>query len=341
MLFAGINCVESYDFVPAEPGRYLVVSGVISQTDEENRVVISWSTAFGTNAFVQPVEYALVTLYDEFGNSEILIHEANGSYVHYLNTIRPQTGGSYFIEILLGNKVYKCAPQTMPEPVVPDSVSIAVGTSYNLNDLGNEVSYSNMDVFINTPINTLSRTSYLRWKVDESWSFGEISCGPLHISKTCYIENNVNDDQIYLFSSEGISGAYLFGKKVVGKNITDRFQFLDRHYINVNQYTLTADAYEYWAKAKKLSYPEGSIFDLPPAALPGNVYNTQDPDELVLGYIEFSAKAVARVYLFKSDLAPFTVTSKEYQCYWEGHYEACCECLTIKNSSTVRPDYWD
>ncbi len=340
LLFSATNCVEPYNFVPGEPGNYLVVSGVISQAEEAHRIMISKSTAFGSNATAKPVETAEVTLHDEFGNSEILANEGNGSYVHNGFLIRPVVGGSYYIEIVYGNKVYKCAPATIPEPVVPDSVNISVGLATRLNSEGNEVTYENMDVFINTPINPPTGTSYLRWKVDESWSFGELTCSPLKVPKSCYINNGVNDNEIYLFSGEGITGEYLFGKKVVSKTIADKFEFLEKHYMNVNQYTLTADAYDYWEKAQKLSYPDGDIFDLPPAVLPGNVYNTQDPDEIVLGYVEFSAKAVARVGLYQTDLLPFFVPSKEYQCYYDGNYQSCCECLTIRNSSTVRPDYW-
>lgn len=341
MIFMATNCVEPYNFVPGEPGEYFAVSGVISQNEEPNRIVLSMSTAFGSNASAQPIDGAEITLFDEFGNTEMLVNEGNGTYIHFGNTIHAVTGGTYHIEIAYGNKVYACAPQTIPTPVISDSVSIEVGYATRMNNEGNEVSYENMDVFINTPINQTSGISYLRWTADESWSFGELQCNPLKIPKSCYINNGINDNQIYLFSSEDITANYLFRKKVVSKNIAEKIEFVEKHYINVNQFTLTAEAYDYWVKVQRLSYPEGSIFDLPPAPLPGNVYNTQDPDEIVLGYVEFSAKAIARVALYQTDLLPFFVPSKEYQCYFnEANYSSCCECLMIRNSSTVRPDYW-
>jgi hypothetical protein len=341
MLLAATNCVEPYDFVPGEAGDFLVVSGVITQMDEINRIKISRSTAFGTNAAEDPVESAEITLFDASGNSELFINEGSGYYAHYGNIIKPVTGGSYYIEIGYGTKKYQTSPQVMPDPVVPDSVTISVGWATQLNSLGEEVTYENIDVFVNTPINLGGETSHLRWSVDESWSFAERQCHPLHITKSCYMTGRINDNIIYLFSGESIEGNYLAKKKVVGKRLSDRVEFIEKHFINVNQYTLSDDAYAYWEKARQLSYPEGSIFDLPPAPLPGNVYNVADPDELVLGYVEVSAKAISRIGIYQSYLAPFTVPSKDYICYFGDYTNACCECLTIRNSSTNKPDYWD
>jgi len=328
MLFAATNCVEPYDFIPGKAGNFLVVSGTLTQTNEINIIKLSKSTAFGSNAAENPVETAEVTLFDSSGNSELLINEGNGYYAHYGYIVNPVVGGEYYIEIAYGTKLYRTAPQVLPDPIVPDSVSYEVGRIVKMNSLGNEVTYDNIDININTPINQKTNVTYLRWNVDESWSFGERQCHPLKIPKSCYINNIVNDNHIYLFSGEGISGKYLFGKKVVSKNILEMLEFVEKHYFNVHQYTLTQEAYKYWERAKELSNPAGDIFDVPPATLPGNVFNTQDPDEIVLGYFEVSAKSIARVALYRSSLAPITVPTKE-------------ECLLIKNSTTIRPAYWD
>ena len=340
MLLISTNCVESYDFIPDDSGDYLVVSGTVTQEDEINRIRISRSTAFGTNAAERPVETAEVSLFDSYGRSELFINEGNGLYAHYGYIVRPEIGGKYHIEIAYGTKLYRTTPQEMPDPVVPDSISYEVGRVVQLNSQGNEVTFANINIQINTPINQKTGVTYLRWNVDESWSFGERQCHPLHSPKSCYVNNVVNDNQIYLFTGEGISGQYLFRKKVGSKNIIEQIEFVEKHYFNVNQYTLTGDAYKYWERAKELSYPAGNIFDLPPATLPGNVFNTQYPDEIVLGYFEVSAKSTARVALYRSDLAPITVPSKENLCY-TGYWDICCECLLIRNSTTVRPDYWN
>ncbi len=341
MLFMSSNCVEPYDFVPGKAGNFLVVSGALTQADEINRLKLSWSAAIGNSAVENPVESAEITLFDLSGDSELLINEGGGYYGHYGSIIKPVVGGSYYIEVAYGTRNYRTSPQVMPEPIAPDSVNYVVGWATELNSLGNEVTYENIDIFVNTPINQGGVISYLRWNVDESWSFGERKCHPLHNPKSCYMTSRINDNIMYLFSGDGIEGNYLAGKKVVGKRISDRVQFIEKHFINVNQYTMSEEAYAYWEKARQLSYPEGSIFDLPPAPLPGNVYNVADPDELVLGYFEVSAKTISRLELYQSNLDPFVVPSKDYICYVGDYTSACCECLTIKNSSTTIPDYWD
>jgi len=209
--------------------------------------------------------------------------------------------------------------------------------------LGNEISYEAVDIYINTPINVNGQPSYLRWKTDEAWSFSEISCNPLKQPVTCYMSDKLEPERIFIYSSEGISGTFLEKKFIAQKRILDRIEFIERHYFNGQQYTLTKDAYEYWEKVQNLANPSGDIFDLPPAPLPGNVYNINDQDEIALGYFEVSSKAVARAFLLQEDIKPFSVSAKQYICSYysrSGYQAACCNCLVLDNSSLERPEYW-
>ncbi len=60
----------------------------------------------------------------------------------------------------------------------------------------------------------------------------------------------------------------------------------------VEQYSLSAEAFEYWNQVKKQQQNTGSIFDSTPAQIKGNIYRTDNPAEVALGY--FGASAVTR-----------------------------------------------
>jgi len=342
LLIAGSNCVELYDYSPDEAGSYLVVNGGITQSDQVNRIRLTKSTRYGSNANARPIESAEIFLINSNNESEPFYYEGDGIFAHYGASVKVKVGESYHIEIILGNKKYHSDPQIIPSPIVPDSISYSVGSVTTVNDFGKEISNGIIDIFINTPINLQKNNSFLRWKVDESWMFTEISCHPLVIPKTCYMTEKLELERIFIFSGNEISGNYLPRKLVAQKYIVDKAEFIEKHYFNVHQYSLPKEAYDYWEKVVQLANPSGDIFDLPPAPLNGNIYNINDKNEIVLGYFEVAAKSTVRISLFKNDIRPFQVTSKEYLCgRWSGWYGgACCNCSILKNSSYDRPDYW-
>jgi hypothetical protein len=342
-LIAATNCVTPYDFKAEEGGTYFVVSGGINQLDETNSIKLSYSTKYGTNSRAQPIDHAKVMLVNTKNQREEFFFQEDGVYIHYGMLVPVLVGESYFIEIETSGKNYRTHPQRVPEPIVPDRLTFEVGYATAVNTIGNEVTRENIDIFIDTPININGANSYLRWKTDESWVFTEIHCHPLHMPKSCFMHRKLESERIFIYDSEGISSQYLERKLIAQKTIEDRVEFIERHFFNVHQYTLTQEAFSYWKKVVDLANPSGDIFDLPPAPLPGNVYNLDDTNEIVLGYFEVASKATARVDLTPADMRPFTISSKVYLCSpWSSsdYQQICCNCLLIPNSSYERPDYW-
>lgn len=341
MIFiATTNCVEPYDFQPKEASFHLVVDGGVTQADDINRIRLTASTQYSTTANARVIENAEIKLLNSKSEFEYLIYEEDGYYAHCGESLKIVVGESYYIEIKIGNKNYRSDPQTLAMPIDPDSITYEVGHRIEINPNGNEVTYENINIFIHTPINTNGENSYLRWKTDESWSFTEKQCNPLIIPKTCYMAGKINDDEIFIYSAEAITGTYLSDKLVAYKTISDRVEFIERHYFNVHQYILTKEAYDYWEKVVQIAHPSGDIFDLPPAPLSGNVYNINDKDEIVLGYFEVAAKSIVRIPLFRSDISPFAVPTKNYICWRTDYANVCCNCTAIESSTTERPDYW-
>ncbi len=334
------NCVEPYEFKPKEAGNFLVVDGGITQVDDINRIRLTTSTKYGTTTSASPIENASIKLVNSNKEFEYFINEGDGYYAHCGDSLKVEVGDSYYIEIDINENKYRSDPQTLPIPIDPDSITYKINYRSEINTIGNEVTFENIDIFINTPINIKGEITRLKWKVDESWSFTERKCSPLHNPATCYMSRKLNSDEFIIYSSEAITGNYLPDKLIGYKKILDRVEFIEKHYFNVHQFTLTEAAYDYWEKMVKIANPSGDIFDLPPAQLTGNVHNINDKDEIVLGYFEVVAKSTVRVALYRSDILPLTVKRKGYLCAVGKYVPACCACLVLDISSTDRPDYW-
>jgi len=127
LILATMNCVTPYDFEPNEGERYFVVSGNINQLDGINRINLNYSTRYGSNSNAQSVEDAFVALVEQDGTEELLLHEGEGSYAHYGTDVKVKIGHAYYIEIEHRNRFYRTDPQTVPQPVVPESISYEVG----------------------------------------------------------------------------------------------------------------------------------------------------------------------------------------------------------------------
>jgi hypothetical protein len=148
-------------------------------------------------------------------------------------------------------------------------------------------------------------------------------------------------------------------------NETDRLTL--KYSMLVNQYSLTEDEYSYWEKLQNVSEEIGSLYDIIPASVSGNIHCLEDPDEKVLGYFSVSARSSRRIFINDSfggqpyyydgcvektvprEPPPpgFGVTIWEvtYDRYTQGEAmnitskKGCVDC-TVRGT-TIKPDFWD
>ena len=77
--------------------------------------------------------------------------------------------------------------------------------------------------------------------------------------------------------------------------------------IQIRQSGLTADAYRFFALFQQQTQNTGGLADTPPAALVGNVHNTANSHENVVGYFTASAVTSADYFIDKRDADPYAL----------------------------------
>jgi hypothetical protein len=84
--------------------------------------------------------------------------------------------------------------------------------------------------------------------------------------------------------------------------------------ILVRQYALTEDAYNYWQLIQKTTQNVGTLFDLQPTQLAGNIHGISSPAEPVIGYLSACNVQQQRILIRESSLTGWSHNSTAFGC---------------------------
>jgi len=312
-----------------EPGPYVVY---LSRTSEYN------STSENTVGVVG----AIVTISDDMGNSEILTETYfPGIYKTDPNGIRGVTSRNYKLEIETAE-----GEQYESNPELLGSVSDIEAVYYERQEFqeiaeDNTVStFEGFQIFIDTK-DPSDHKNYYMWSCTgtyeihtQPWNFFDIKrrvIDPKDCCAVCWINErfsniNVLDDRVF-------AGTSLQKKPVSFIRIrnSDRTRhFRGKYHVEVNQLSLTKEAYRYWSSIEEQISSTGSIFEPAPGIITGNIRNINDPEEAVFGF--FGASSVSTLSVFiPADEVEYSVSDT---LIWPD------DCRVLPNSTAVKPPFW-
>jgi len=157
-----------------------------------------------------------------------------------------------------------------------------------------------------------NKTRYYRWEYDETWLYSSALYSSVQYSNAD-IQRRPVDNLIFFCYRTGISNNIITGSSA---NLTNDVitngavtfvpaetgKVAYAYNIQVKQYALTEDAYDYWQNLKKNTEQLGTIFDAQPSIASGNIHSLTNPDEPVIGYLSASSVASKRFHFVNKDL---------------------------------------
>lgn len=343
-------CVDPIQYKVPPPDSQLVVDGFIS--DEPGPYTIKLSKTLAIDAYlynVKPVTGATVVLNSDAGDHEVLLEVADG--VYSTSTTQGVVGRAYKLEIIVNGKTYSSDAEKMPVAGEIQNVRFEF-TANTKTDNGKTVNDDRFDILMDSK-GAEGITNYLRWRMVGTYKIetfpqlhkigtdngtGKIvfisdplpCSGPPPSECICckcwitdYNTPSVSDDQL-------VSGSR-FSNVLVGTVPVNRRTFYEKYYVEVEQMSVTPEAFLYWKLVRAQKDGVASLFQPPLANIKSNIHNTADANEVVRGF--FWAGSVRRKSLFitQSDLpyrvAPIdTVTSS---------------CLSLGGYiTTTKPSFW-
>ena len=306
------NCVKEFDPPSQGYDNVLVVEAFLSNGDDPFEVKLSRSIPIDTSAFI-PENGASVRLLNSTGETYNLTETSPGLYAH--PPINAQIGESYqlFIQTRNGSN-YESSSVVMRSTPKIDSITHRYVERPEAGQIG-------IQTYVNThdPDN---KTWYYRWEWFETWEF-----------HTAYQSNDVyengeifpREDDIFRCwkNSESTSIIIATSKNltqdIISENpilyvttATDRLRV--KYSLNVKQYSLSEESYNYWLELQKVTESLGTLFDPQPATVYGNIYNVNDDTEIVLGYFDASSVEEERIFLSRADMPPTRIPNYYAHC---------------------------
>lgn len=335
------SCIDPITINAESDDRLLVIDGFFSTAATAHNITLSYTRDVGSG-ISDPALNAIVKIIDGQGNSAIYEEEQNGIYTIDDAAFRGKEGESYYLEITLANnQQYQTAPQVIPPKVIPQNLRFSIEKDQSVNEFNILVEKTFIKLLIDTPVKKDGENLFLRWRTDEVYSFADEACGGLDMPRTCYVTLMPKQD-IATLSGRNLSEGVIENIPIFSKLLQPKMpEFEGKHAFNVYQQSITKSAFDYLENINKVALQTGSIFDAPPAAIPGNLFNVADPDELVLGFFEVSSIDTIRTFVRPIDFqGKYSFLQYCKNTFPDRFTRDCCECLTIEGSSTVQPDYW-
>lgn len=337
-----LSCVQEIEVFKGDDPN-LVVDGLITNDVGPQKVKLSFSKTYNTSPSLEKVDAAVVTIADDLGNEETLTYSSDGVYLSSPSFVGV-TGRSYKLKVILeSGATYESDPELMnPVPAIE---------TIRQEKQGVDVVY-----FIDFQDDP-ERKNYYRWKHSGSYEMIApiayelaTNSGPVP-SRNCFSgPRPVNFSRIWkcwvmdfdlspiqIGSDQFFNGRFMEDVQIFSAPIDRKY---DRgYYAEIQQYSLSKEAYDYWNAIETQTGNNGTIFETNNYQIRGNLHSPEDPKALVLGY--FGASAVFKKSIFVNDYSgltgPIGCEVNNSGCY----PERCLDCLRYAPSATnVKPDFW-
>ena len=297
------GCVDPYYPDINDDRSSLVVEAVITDRPGEQAIYLSHSSPLNDTAFI-PETDAYVTVSNDLGSVKEFVESEPGVYTTQMSAEDLVVGASYWLDIVSSaGALYESDAEQLPLPGPPiDSIYWefeTMGTTDRHEPLNGVRFYLDMLGDEDQPRN-------FRWELEETWIYyavwyidyiftGVLQQWPDPYSlHACWSTETVH--YIYTAStSAGVSNSiHRFPLQFVSEE-THRLQW--RYSLLAKQYTLSDNAYNYWKQVREQNQGSGGIYEKQPDFINGNIYNTSDPDEKVLGFFNLSSLSEKRIFV--------------------------------------------
>lgn len=331
------SCIDEIELNIDTEVRSIVIDGLVTDRQNDFDLKISQSSVIGVgnDNILDPVLGATAQLQDNMGNSFPYVELEDG--VYRLRDFEASRGIMYNIDITLPDgRHYQSRPAALRSSSSIDTITYAVEEETYRNNAGEIITEQVFQVKIATDVADSPQAPFLRWRIEGEYQLQESYPGALN-PRRCYIKNNLDLNDLRVFDTSNLEGTNLFDQ-IIAETTFD-FRFGEQYCLHISQYSLSEDEFEYWSNTKEIIDIEGGLFDPPPGTIRGNMFNVDDPSDVVVGYFSVSSEYFVRQFVNSNEIGVFVrpkCTGFRFNIPF-----GCDDCLMITGSTLARPSYWE
>jgi hypothetical protein len=336
VFYLTLGCLAPFETELETQGGQIIIAGQLSTLPQ--RSVVSIGVASSEKELPKPVSGALVKLMRSNGIAGYFSEDFNKPGTYKSAGLSGIPGVSYYLEVLLpNNSVYRSAIEKLPEAASQGTANYRV-INKDVTSLEGGILQLPF-VEIRSKLTLAGSSRFIKAEVEEVYMLSPTDFPDISglIPPPCFITQNADPQTIPLYDgSSSVSDTLTL---IAGSRVVDN-TFLEKHYFTVYTSHLTKEAFEYWRKVNILANQVGSIFDTPPAKIYGNIINAETGTE-THGYFQAVNESYDRFVMFKQDLPfPLLVEECTFRGYDVNYATRCLNCLTVRNSSYERPEWF-
>lgn len=294
------SCKKPYSPPAITSGSsHLVVEGLINTGSDSTIIHLTRTIPISSPSNTEPpAELSAIVSIESDANATYPLNEIGNGYYASAG-LNLSAANKYRLKIVTANsKVYQSDFVPVKNSQDIDSVS------YQALNTGVQVNVSTHDASNNS--------RYYKYNYEETWIIHADYHSYTMVSKTdggldtiiyrdlahdiftCWAGNK--SSTIVLGSTDKLTKDVLANSPVIF--IDSHSEKLGARYsILVKQQTLTKEGFEYYQQLSKNTEKLGGVFDPQPSSLTGNIHNTTDPGEQVIGFITAGTIAQKRLYI--------------------------------------------
>jgi hypothetical protein len=356
------GCIDPISVETHQRIAPLVVDGMITNAPGPYVVKIFYASGLGTTLRKpQPLQKATVTIVDDLGNSEVLIERGPGIYETSPNGIQGEIGRSYKLMFESKNgKKYESPFQKLNAPGSIDRLYTEfqknVVIEQETGDSNPDQEYDDAFGLYVDAKGVSDESTLMRWRVTgvyEMKTFPErnreatpggyipdpLPCsGYIRVGLSIYQRSECTCCQCWLY--EYSSASYLsdnenvqdisFNHVDLGKIPITRMRFYKRYYVQVEQLSLSEEAYNFWRLVKTQQNSSGNIFQPNAVKIRGNIKCVSDPEDEVLGIFSVSGVTTSSIFIEPTEI-PYTLEPID---------TLTVDCRDFAFSTPLKPLFW-
>jgi hypothetical protein len=376
ILLVPIACIDPFPVTSIVNSDHLVIEGIITNEMKNQRVYVSHTSSLDTRAFV-PEEGAQVTV--EKGSGETITLTETRPGIYETGIFAGVIGEKYKLKVrTAAGRDYTSSEVTMKAVPPIDNVYAKFLKDDKKKGRG-------IQIYLDTE-DANDKTTFYRWDCVETyeiqtpfpsnydWLGGNNVVFRDHSISNCWATDTIRN--ILLTNTSGLES-----DKVVEYPLRfipeHDYRFGVRYSVLVRQFALGQEGYSFWNNLRIVNETQGSLSDVQPGSVTGNVASVNDDSETVLGYFDASAVSEKRVFFNYQDFeddgyqrptfrsgcfgyVPDKVAEREIGTYMERNQEKmliwetlgstpdpifflmmpkpCCDCSDL--GTTEKPPFW-